>query len=167
MNRGKSSANPAELSQLNLNSGGIDVGATSHFVAVPADRAEPPVREFEAFTADLYRLADWLAQCGVETVVMETTGELPLHCRPETKAGGVATANYPRHSSHGPGNQKGGAEPQTAGKTAAGQRARPVHQMPSRTRQTKQGPLRAVLQKEPRIHSQGKAEAKPDKSVGE
>ena len=32
------------------------------------------MREFEAFTADLYRLADWLAECGVETVVMESTG---------------------------------------------------------------------------------------------
>ena len=72
--RRQSSAKPAGLSQLNLNAAGIDVGATSHFVAVPADRAEPPVREFEAFTADLYRLADWLAQCGVETVVMESTG---------------------------------------------------------------------------------------------
>ena len=65
---------PAELSQVNLNAAGIDVGATSHFVAVSADRAEPPVQEFAAFTADLYRLADWLAQCGVETVVMESTG---------------------------------------------------------------------------------------------
>ncbi len=74
MSRDKSSAKPAELSQLNLNSAGIDVGATSHFVAVPADRAEQPVQEFEAFTADLYRLADWLAECGVETVVMESTG---------------------------------------------------------------------------------------------
>ncbi len=74
MSRGKSGAEPAELSRLNLNSAGIDVGATSHFVAVPADRAEQPVQEFEAFTADLYRLADWLAECGVETVVMESTG---------------------------------------------------------------------------------------------
>ena len=65
---------PAELFPANLNAAGIDVGATSHFVAVPADRAEQPVREFEAFTADLYRLADWLAQCDVETVVMESTG---------------------------------------------------------------------------------------------
>ena len=72
--RGKSGAKPAGLSQLNLNAAGIDVGATSHYVAVPADRAEPPVREYEAFTADLYRLADWLAECGVETVVMESTG---------------------------------------------------------------------------------------------
>ena len=72
--RGKSGAKPEVLSQLNLNAAGIDVGATSHFVAVPADRAEQPVQEFEAFTADLYRLADWLAECGVETVVMESTG---------------------------------------------------------------------------------------------
>ena len=50
------------------------MGANSHFVAVLADRSAQPVREFEAFTADLYRLADWLAQCGVETVVMESTG---------------------------------------------------------------------------------------------
>ncbi len=65
---------PAELSQVNLNAAGIDVGATSHFVAVSADRAEPPVQEFAAFTTGLYRLADWLAECGMETVVMESTG---------------------------------------------------------------------------------------------
>ena len=74
MSTGQSSAKPAGLSQLNLNAAGIDVGATSHFVAVPADRAERPVQEFGAFTADLYRLADWLTECGVQTVVMESTG---------------------------------------------------------------------------------------------
>ena len=77
MSRRKNSAKPEGLSQLNLNAAGIDVGATSHYVAVPADRAEQPeqpVQEFEAFTTDLYRLADWLAECGVETVVMESTG---------------------------------------------------------------------------------------------
>ena len=68
--RQSSGAKTAGLFQLNLSAAGIDVGATSHFVAVPADRAEPPVREFAAFTADLYRLAE----CGVETVVMESTG---------------------------------------------------------------------------------------------
>ena len=65
---------PAELSQVNLDAAGIDVGASSHFVAVSAARAEPPVQEFAAFTADLYRLADWLAECSVATVVMESTG---------------------------------------------------------------------------------------------
>ncbi len=72
--RRKSRAKPEGLSQLNLNEAGIDVGATSHYVAVPADRAEQSVQEFAAFTADLYRLADWLTECGVETVVMESTG---------------------------------------------------------------------------------------------
>ena len=42
----KSGAEPSGLSQLNLNAAGVDVGASSHFVAVPADRAEQPVREF-------------------------------------------------------------------------------------------------------------------------
>ena len=74
MSAGQRSAKPAELSQLNLNAAGIDVGATSHFVAVPAARAEQPVQEFAAFTADLYRLVDWLTECGVQTVVMESTG---------------------------------------------------------------------------------------------
>ncbi len=63
-----------ELSRVNLNTAGIDVGASSHFVAVPADRAYPQVREFAAYTADLYRLVDWLADCEIEAVVMESTG---------------------------------------------------------------------------------------------
>ena len=65
---------PKELSQINLNAAGIDVGASSHYAAVPEDRSERPVREFAAYTADLYRLADWLMECRVETVVMESTG---------------------------------------------------------------------------------------------
>ena len=40
----------------------------------PQTTTEQPVREFAAFTADLYRLADWPTECGVETVVMESTG---------------------------------------------------------------------------------------------
>ena len=64
---------PAELSRVNLNAAGIDVGASSHFVAAPADRSDQPVREFAAYTAELYRLADWLAECGVENVAMEST----------------------------------------------------------------------------------------------
>jgi transposase len=53
---------------------GIDVGAASHFVAVPPDRDDEPVREFPSFTEDLERLADWLRACEVETVAMESTG---------------------------------------------------------------------------------------------
>lgn len=53
---------------------GIDIGASSHFVAVPPDRDEQPVREFPSFTEDLHALADWLTMCGVDTVAMESTG---------------------------------------------------------------------------------------------
>lgn len=56
------------------NAAGIDVGAASHFVAVPPDRDEVAVREFPSFTEDLHRLADWLSACGVDTVAMESTG---------------------------------------------------------------------------------------------
>jgi transposase len=65
---------PQQLAQLNLNAAGIDVGSRSHFVAVSAGRDEPCVRAFGAFTEDLYRLGDWLKACGIETVVMESTG---------------------------------------------------------------------------------------------
>lgn len=65
---------PKNLQHLNVNAAGIDIGSKSHFVAVPAGADDTPVREFECFTADLYRLADWLTSCGVTTVAMESTG---------------------------------------------------------------------------------------------
>src|SRR4030095_5966722 len=36
----------APFEQMNLNAAGIDVGATEHWVAVPEDRDEEPVRRF-------------------------------------------------------------------------------------------------------------------------
>lgn len=56
------------------NAGGIDVGATEIFVAAPADRDTDSVRSFPTFTQDLHALADWLQQCRVDTVAMESTG---------------------------------------------------------------------------------------------
>ena len=47
------------------NAGGIDIGATEIFVAVPADRDMETVRWFPSFTQDLHALADWLQQCRV------------------------------------------------------------------------------------------------------
>lgn len=72
--RGEPKGLPEALSRVNLNAAGIDVGASSHFVAVSEARSEQPVREFEAYTSELYRLADWMLECGVETVAMESTG---------------------------------------------------------------------------------------------
>ena len=50
-------------------------------MAVPPERDPEPVREFRTFTADLQRLAEWLAQCGVKTLAMESTGVywIPLY----------------------------------------------------------------------------------------
>ncbi|MDS4074570.1 MAG: IS110 family transposase [Candidatus Accumulibacter sp.] len=56
------------------NAAGIDIGSASHYVAVPPDRDDEPVREFASFTEDMERLADWLAACGIDTVAMESTG---------------------------------------------------------------------------------------------
>ena len=62
------------LEQLNLDVAGIDVGSREHGVAVPADRDSRPIRCFGTFTADVQALADWLLQCGVNSVAMESTG---------------------------------------------------------------------------------------------
>jgi len=64
----------AALTITHPNAAGIDIGSASHFVAVPPDRDDQPVREFPSFTADLNVLADWLEACGVDTVAMESAG---------------------------------------------------------------------------------------------
>ena len=64
----------AALTITHPNAAGIDIGSASHFVAVPPDRDDEPVREFLSFTVDLNALADWLTACGVDTVAMESTG---------------------------------------------------------------------------------------------
>ena len=65
------------LNRLNEHAAGVDIGGERHFVAVPPGAAEhsaSAVREFGVFTKDLYAIADWLRECGVETVAMESTG---------------------------------------------------------------------------------------------
>lgn len=64
----------AALPVIHPNAAGIDVGSMQMDVAVPADRAEEPVRQFGSFTSDLQALARWLRDCGVDTVAMEATG---------------------------------------------------------------------------------------------
>ena len=55
------------------NAAGIDVGSTEMYVAVPPDRDSQNVRRFATFTSELVRLADWLKQCGITSVAMEST----------------------------------------------------------------------------------------------
>jgi transposase len=72
---------PSLLERIQPDAAGVDCGERSHFVAVPPDRDPEPVREFRTFTAELCRLADWLAQCRIKTVAMESTGVywIPLY----------------------------------------------------------------------------------------
>jgi transposase len=69
------------LAQLNRNAAGIDVGAEEFYVAVPQGRGVESVRTFPTFTADIHRLVEWLSQCQIETVAMESTGVywIPLY----------------------------------------------------------------------------------------
>jgi hypothetical protein len=77
----KPSKSRAALTITHPNAAGIDIGNAAHYVAVPPDRDEEPVREFPSFTADLNAIADWLKVCGVDTVAMESTGVywIPLY----------------------------------------------------------------------------------------
>lgn len=67
---------PEALERVNLHAAGIDVSASMHHVAVPVGSSPDgeDVKEFGAFTRDLYSIASWLTACGVDTVAMESTG---------------------------------------------------------------------------------------------
>ena len=53
---------------------GIDIGNESHYVAVPPKRDSQPVRRFGCTTAELKAMANWLKQCGIRTIAMQSTG---------------------------------------------------------------------------------------------
>ena len=73
---------------------GIDVHSQVHWVAVPPEDAPPPpadhppnlpahVRAFGTCTADLIALAEWLRQCGVQTIAGtdgQCAGLVPQPC---------------------------------------------------------------------------------------
>jgi transposase len=59
---------------VNPDSAGIDIGSSSHFVAVPPGRDTETVREFECYTPDIQKMIEWLKRCNIKTVVMESTG---------------------------------------------------------------------------------------------
>jgi transposase len=87
-------------------SAGIDIGATELFVAVPPDRAEQSVRSFGTFTEDLLALAEWLTQCRIKTIAMESTGVywIPVFQILETRGFTVCLVNA-RHVKNVPGRK--------------------------------------------------------------
>src|SRR4051794_32568288 len=68
----KKAARP--LSVVNLHAAGIDIGDTIHAVAVPPEACEESVRIFGTMTGDHTAISNWLLECGVNTVAMESTG---------------------------------------------------------------------------------------------
>ncbi len=95
-----------EMTVMHPHAAGIDIGATKHWVAVAAHRAEQNVREFGTFTADLHELVDWLQECGIETVAMESTGVywVPLYEILEERGLEVFLVNA-RHAKNVPGRK--------------------------------------------------------------
>jgi transposase len=85
----------------------VDVHADTHWVAVPPDRDQEPVRQFGACTADLEALADWLAACRITTVALESTGVywIPLFELLEARGFQVRLID-PRQAARAPGRPK-------------------------------------------------------------
>jgi transposase len=94
------------LRRQNPAAAGLDIGAEEIWACVPADRDAQPVRAFGTFTPDLHALADWLAQCQVTTVAMESTGVywIPIYEILEARGFEVALVNA-RHLKHVPGRK--------------------------------------------------------------
>jgi transposase len=76
MNMSTSKSSTNGLPVINERAAGINIGSRFHVVAVPSNLSDEPVQTFQAFTADIQRMANWLKNSGVETVVMESTGVL-------------------------------------------------------------------------------------------
>ena len=70
-----------EMTMINPNTAGIDIGSEFHWANVPEDRAEKNVRKYGAYTCDLRALISWLQSCGITSVAMESTGVywIPLY----------------------------------------------------------------------------------------
>jgi transposase len=106
MPRGRHATRVVTTPILHPHAAGIDIGATEIYVCVPLDRDPQPIRRFGTFTADLHALANWLAQCGVTTVAMESTGVywIPLYQILEVRKVEVCLVNA-RHVKNVPGRK--------------------------------------------------------------
>ncbi|MFY9840949.1 MAG: IS110 family transposase [Xanthobacteraceae bacterium] len=102
----KSTSRGSRLTTVHPNAAAIDVGATMHMAAVSPDCTAEPVRRFGTFTGDLHRLADWLQECSVKTVVMESTSVywIPIFELLEERGIDVLLVNA-RDAKHVPGRK--------------------------------------------------------------
>lgn len=63
-----------EFIVVNPSAAGVDISSKDYVVCVPSDRAKKNIRTFGAFTCDLKEIAQWLIDCRIDTVAMESTG---------------------------------------------------------------------------------------------
>ena len=64
----------AQPNVMHPDAAGLDIGSTEVYAAVRRERDPDPIRNFPTFTVDLHALANWLKECQVTTVAMESTG---------------------------------------------------------------------------------------------
>jgi hypothetical protein len=95
----KPKATPS-LPVTNPHAAGIDIGSETVFISVPTDRCPKPIASFGACTSDLLEIANWLRECSVGSVAMESTGVywIPLYEILEERGFNVTLVgpNYPR-----------------------------------------------------------------------
>ena len=98
--------NDRTMPMIHPNAAAIDIGAAMHMAAVRADRTPEPIRSFGTFTTDLHRLVDWFTECGVETVVMESTSVywIPIFELLDARGFAVFVVNA-RDAKHVPGRK--------------------------------------------------------------
>ncbi|MDD5708562.1 MAG: IS110 family transposase [Kiritimatiellae bacterium] len=64
----------AKLKMVSPDTAFVDVGSGEHWVCIPESRCEQNVRQFGAFTCDLYAIREWLLEHHIKAVAMESTG---------------------------------------------------------------------------------------------
>jgi transposase len=106
MSDAKRHRSPRNLPSVHPAAAAIDIGAKIHVAAVGPDRDKEPVRTFHTYTDDLHRLAEWFTQCGIKTIVMESTGVywIPVYEILEQRGFEVLVVNA-RDAKHVPGRK--------------------------------------------------------------
>jgi transposase len=81
-----------QMPTVHSHAAGIDLGNAAHFVCVPADSVpagQKPVRRFGVFNPQLDEMVEWLKQCHVQTVAMESTGVMWIPVFQKLEAAGL------------------------------------------------------------------------------
>lgn len=95
-----------QLHTLHPHAAGIDIGAREIYVAVPPGAAARNIRSFPTFTEDLHALRDWLKECHITTVAMESTGVYWIPLFPILEAAGIEVCLVnARHRKNLPGRK--------------------------------------------------------------